>query len=76
MRKMTAKAGFPTLRLIRVSIGPFKLDHLKPGEAEKYISKKLKNFFGTMIGVIRAIIALFYSAFWCGFCCSLPNNFS
>lgn len=35
VRKMTAKAGFPTLRLIRVSIGPFKLGELQPGEVRE-----------------------------------------
>ena len=35
VRKMTAKAGFPTLRLIRESIGPFKLKGLKPGEVRE-----------------------------------------
>lgn len=35
VRKMTAKAGFPTLRLIRVSIGPFKIGALKSGEVRE-----------------------------------------
>lgn len=32
VRKMTAKIGHPTLRLIRVKIGNLKLENLKPGE--------------------------------------------
>lgn len=32
VRRMTAKLGFPTLRLIRASIGPWSLGALKPGE--------------------------------------------
>lgn len=32
LRRMTAKAGFPTLRLLRVAIGPYRLDGLRPGE--------------------------------------------
>lgn len=32
VRKMTAAMGFPTLRLIRVKIGPWQLDELKPGQ--------------------------------------------
>lgn len=32
VRRMTAAVGFPTLRLIRVKIGPWKLEGLKPGE--------------------------------------------
>lgn len=32
VRRMTAKIGFPTLRLIRVAIGPWRLDGLLPGE--------------------------------------------
>lgn len=31
VRKMTAKAGFPTLRLIRVRIGKLRLEQLTPG---------------------------------------------
>ena len=33
VRRMTAAAGFPTVRLIRRSIGPFHLGHLQPGES-------------------------------------------
>lgn len=32
VRKMTAAVGFPTLRLVRVSVGPFSLDAMQPGE--------------------------------------------
>ena len=32
VRRMTAAVGFPTLRLIRVKIGPYALDGLAPGE--------------------------------------------
>ena len=32
VRRMTAKVGLPTLRLIRVAIGPWRLDGLSPGQ--------------------------------------------
>ena len=32
VRRMTAAVGLPTLRLVRVQIGPWKLESLKPGE--------------------------------------------
>jgi 23S rRNA pseudouridine2457 synthase len=32
VRRMTAKAGYPTLRLIRAAIGNYRLDKLQPGE--------------------------------------------
>ena len=32
IRRMTAAVGFPTLRLIRVAVGPYRLDSLQPGE--------------------------------------------
>ncbi len=32
VRHMTAAVGFPTLRLVRVSVGTWKLGKLKPGE--------------------------------------------
>lgn len=38
VRRMTAAVGLPTLRLIRVQIGPWKLDSLKPGE---YVIKQI-----------------------------------
>ncbi len=34
IRKMTAAAGFPTLRLVRVRIGDFYLDAMKAGEVK------------------------------------------
>jgi 23S rRNA pseudouridine2457 synthase len=33
VRRMTAKVGLPTLRLVRVAIGPWTLDGLAPGES-------------------------------------------
>ena len=35
VRRMTAAVGFPTLRLIRISIGEFTIDGLQPGEWRK-----------------------------------------
>jgi 23S rRNA pseudouridine2457 synthase len=32
VRRMTAKVGFPTLRLVRAAIGPWQLEDLRPGE--------------------------------------------
>lgn len=32
VRRMTAAVGFPTLRLVRVAIGPYRVDGLAPGE--------------------------------------------
>lgn len=32
VRRMTAAAGYPTLRLVRCAIGPWRLDGLVPGE--------------------------------------------
>ena len=33
VRRMTATVGLPTLRLIRVQVGPFGLEDLRPGES-------------------------------------------
>lgn len=33
VRRMTAATGFPTLRLIRIRIGDYRLDRLQPGES-------------------------------------------
>lgn len=32
VRRMTAAVGYPTLRLVRVAVGPYLLDKLAPGE--------------------------------------------
>lgn len=32
VRKMTAAAGFPTLRLVRVGLGEYTLDEMRPGD--------------------------------------------
>lgn len=43
VRKMTAKIGFPTLRLIRVAIEQVTLENLNPGELKAYSKKELYN---------------------------------
>ena len=35
VRKMTAKLGFPTLRLVRVRIGDYKLESMKPADIQE-----------------------------------------
>jgi 23S rRNA pseudouridine2457 synthase len=43
VRKMTAKAGFPTLRLIRYRIGKITIGHLKPGEMKMLSHTEMYN---------------------------------
>ena len=43
VRKMTAAVGFPTLRLVRISVGPFHLEDMKPGEVR--VVEVDKDFF-------------------------------
>lgn len=38
VRRMTAAVGFPTLRLVRVQIGPWKLGDLQPGQWQELAS--------------------------------------
>lgn len=38
VRRMTAAVGFPTLRLFRYQIGPWKVDELKPGETRAEVA--------------------------------------
>ena len=41
IRRMTAAVGYPTLRLIRTSIGPFKLAALKPGDCRYEVANTI-----------------------------------
>ena len=41
VRKMTAAAGFPTLRLVRVKIGTVDIGSLKPGENRELTPKEI-----------------------------------
>jgi 23S rRNA pseudouridine2457 synthase len=43
VRKMTAKIGFPTLRLIRIRIKNITLEGLAPGEVKELNAEELKN---------------------------------
>jgi 23S rRNA pseudouridine2457 synthase len=45
VRRMTAAVGFPTLRLVRVSMGPFDLTGLAPGEAREITTDERKMLF-------------------------------
>jgi 23S rRNA pseudouridine2457 synthase len=41
VRRMTAKTGFPTLRLIRIAIGNLNIGNMKPGEVKEMDGKEL-----------------------------------
>jgi 23S rRNA pseudouridine2457 synthase len=41
VRRMTAKVGFPTLRLIRHRIGKITLDNFKPGELKEVTKEEI-----------------------------------
>ena len=43
VRRMTAAVGFPTLRLIRIAIGPVVLGDMQPGEWRSLSTEELAN---------------------------------
>ena len=47
VRRMTAVVGFPTLRLVRVSIGKVSLDELQPG-SWRYLLPQEINYLKAM----------------------------
>jgi len=48
VRRMTAAVGLPTLRLIRVRIGPFTLDGLEPGQSREATDSELRAFMARL----------------------------
>lgn len=44
VRKMTSAVGFPTLRLVRVRIGNYSLENLKPGDISAFKLKETDVF--------------------------------
>ena len=46
LRRMTAAAGFPTLRLVRWAIGPLTLEGLKPGEWREMEPDEVRRVVG------------------------------
>ena len=51
VRRMTAEAGFPTLRLIRVAIGPWQLGDLQPGQYREIPRNELLQTLSEQTGV-------------------------
>ena len=43
VRRMTAAAGFPTLRLVRIEIGNLSIDGLKPGEQRQLTDSEVSS---------------------------------
>jgi len=56
VRRMTAKVGLPTLRLIRAAIGPWQLDGLQPGEM-RHLEISLEDLprLKHAVGIERAV---------------------
>jgi 23S rRNA pseudouridine2457 synthase len=48
VRHMTAAVGYPTLRLIRIAIGPVELGHLEPGEWRDLDERELRALAATL----------------------------
>ena len=46
VRKMTAAVGFPTLRLLRVSIEKLNIDNMKPGDVKEISGKEVLGLLG------------------------------
>jgi 23S rRNA pseudouridine2457 synthase len=50
VRRMTAAIGFPTLRLVRMAIGPYRLNKLQPGEMHRTSPKSESHLAGNSNG--------------------------
>lgn len=50
VRRMTAAVGFPTLRLIRWSVGPWTLDGIAPGESRVATEDEVRRFLRNRTG--------------------------
>jgi 23S rRNA pseudouridine2457 synthase len=48
VRRMTAAVGHPTLRLIRIAIGPIHLGDLKPGQWRALTKAELARLWATL----------------------------
>ncbi len=48
VRRMTAAAGFPTLRLVRIAIGPWRLDDLQPGQYRLLTDEQLAKYLSNL----------------------------
>jgi 23S rRNA pseudouridine2457 synthase len=48
VRRMTAAVGYPTLRLIRPSIGPLSLGELRPGEYRELMPEEVEQLKGVI----------------------------
>lgn len=46
VRRMTAAAGHPALRLVRVAIGPIRLGALEPGESREATAEEVRRLYG------------------------------
>lgn len=49
VRRMTAAVGLPTLRLVRVGIGPWRLADLAPGEAREVALNEVMDVLGAPV---------------------------
>ena len=50
VRRMTAAVGHPTLRLVRVAIGPWRLDTLAPGAWREEVAPQNEQALRRMVG--------------------------
>ena len=46
VRRMTAAVGYPTLRLVRVAIGPIELGELAPGQFRELTEEEIRSLRG------------------------------
>jgi 23S rRNA pseudouridine2457 synthase len=53
IRHMTAAVGFPTLRLIRQSIGPWQLGAMQPGEWKQIVCPRDRREYLRLVGAKR-----------------------
>jgi 23S rRNA pseudouridine2457 synthase len=47
VRRMTAAVGYPTLRLIRWSVGPWTLENLAPGATREVAEQEIRRFYAS-----------------------------